>query len=76
MLTTAWSLLTHGNLPAKPVRLIGVGISNWADQETSQGDLFQAPQKRALDRKIVETIDSVTEKFGKPILQVGMSRKK
>ena len=76
MVTTAWSLLTHGDLPTKPVRLIGVGISHWAEQDASQRDLFEAQEQRALDRKIVETIDTVTEKFGRPILQVGLSRKK
>jgi len=76
MLATAWSLFINGDLPDKPVRLIGVGISAWAEQETSQPDLFEPTKQKAHDQKILETIDTVTEKFGKPILQVGMSRKK
>lgn len=76
MLETAWSLFNHGDLPDKPVRLIGVGLSEWAKQGASQADLFEAPEQRAHDKKILETIDTVTEKFGKPILQVGMARRK
>jgi DNA polymerase-4 len=76
MLETAWSLFNHGDLPDKPVRLIGVGLSEWAKQGASQADLFEAPEQRAHDKIILETIDTVTEKFGKPILQVGMARRK
>ena len=76
MLETAWSLFNHGDLPDKPVRLIGVGLSGWAKQGASQADLFEAPEQRAHDKIILETIDTVTEKFGKPILQVGISRQK
>ena len=74
MLETAWSLFNHGDLPDKPVRLIGVGLSGWAKRDTSQADLFEPVERRAHDKKILEAIDTVTEKFGKPILQVGMSR--
>lgn len=74
MLETAWSLFNHGDLPDKPVRLIGVGLSGWAKRDTSQVDLFEPVERRAHDKKILEAIDTVTEKFGKPILQVGMSR--
>jgi len=74
ILTTAWSLFINSALPSKPVRLIGVGISDWREQETAQADMFEPVEKRVHDKKILETIDTVTEKFGKPILQVGLSR--
>jgi DNA polymerase-4 len=76
MIDTAWSLFNHGDLPAKPVRLIGVGLSGWKKQDVSQADLFESAGQRAQDQKVLETIDTVTQKFGKPILQVGMSRRK
>ena len=79
MLSTAWSLFKEGNLPDKPVRLIGVGISSWSDKTAAQADLFEQPEQLVQDRKdqkILDAIDTVTEKFGKPILQVGLSRKK
>jgi DNA polymerase-4 len=74
MLETAWSLFNQGNLPDKPVRLIGIGLSGWAQRGASQADLFEPAEKGAHDKKILEAIDTVTEKFGKPILQVGLSR--
>jgi DNA polymerase-4 len=74
LLTTASSLLVNSNLPDKPVRLVGVGLSRWAHQAVTQTDLFAPAEQQEQDKKILETIDTVTEKFGKPILQVGMSR--
>jgi len=76
MLTTAWSLFTNGKLPDKPVRLIGVGISNWEQQQAAQTDLFEPAEQQAQDQKILEAIDTVAKKFGKPMLGVGISRKK
>ena len=76
MLKTAWSLFNNGNLPNKPIRLIGVGISGWAKPEAAQPDLFEPAEQQAHDQKILEAIDTVTKKFGKPMLGVGISRKK
>jgi len=76
MLSTAWSLFENSDLPDKPVRLIGVGISGWADQRSIQADLFAPAEQQAQDKKILDTIDTVTEKFGKPLLGVGLSRRK
>lgn len=76
MLSTAWSLFTQGDLPGKPVRLIGVSISGWADQHPAQADLFEPGEQKAQDQKILAAIDTVEEKFGKRFLQVGMSREK
>lgn len=76
MLATAWALFNRSNLPTKPVRLIGVGISDWGQREDAQADLFEAGDRPAQDRKILDAIDTVTEKFGKSMLSIGMSRKK
>jgi DNA polymerase-4 len=76
MLTTAWSLFNNGDLPDKPVRLIGVGISGWTEQTAAQADMFAPAEQKVHDQKILAAIDTVEEKFGKRILQVGMSRKK
>jgi hypothetical protein len=53
-----------------------VGISGWSEQTTAQADLFEPADHQAQDQKILQTIDTVTEKFGKPLLGVGLSRKK
>lgn len=75
MLTTAWSLFISGDLPDKPVRLIGVGISGWKEQDAAQADLFGLAEQKVHEQKILEAIDTVAVKFGKPILQVGMSHR-
>jgi DNA polymerase-4 len=75
ILKTAWQLFLDGKLPKKPVRLIGVGISGWEEDQPAQADLFDQPEQQQDNRQLLQTIDAVTEKFGKHMLQVGMSRK-
>jgi DNA polymerase-4 len=75
LLTTVWSLFNKGDLPDKPVRLIGLGISDWETVQAEQTDMFAAQDQKQADKKILDTIDSVAEKYGKPILQVGMAKK-
>ena len=75
MLKTAWQLFLGGNLPKKPVRLIGVGISSWEEDKPAQADLFDQPEQREDTQRLLKTIDAVSEKFGKSMLQVGLSRK-
>ena len=65
MLKTAWQLFLGGKLPKKPVRLIGVGISGWAENQPAQADLFEKPEQVNSNQRLLETIDDVTEKFGK-----------
>ncbi len=72
LLTTAWQLFLSGNLPDKPVRLIGVGISGWNDDQPEQADLFAAQVQREDKQRVLNTIDDVSEKFGKGLLQVGV----
>ena len=74
LLTTARQLFANGDLPDKPVRLIGIGLSGWGKEQSIQSDMFEPTEQREADKKILETIDTVTAKFGKSILQVGMSR--
>ena len=73
ILREAWTLFLHGKLPRKPVRLIGVGISDWqqSESEPAQADLFDQPQEREKDDRLLETLDRVTDRFGKGMLQVG-----
>ena len=71
----AWQLYLDGGLPQKPVRLIGVGISGWEAEPSAQADLFGVSENRAGDRRVLETIDAVEDKFGRGLLQVGAPRK-
>jgi DNA polymerase-4 len=75
MLKTAWRLFLDGKLPNKPVRLIGIGISGWEEDQPAQTDLFSQPEQQEDNKRLLKTIDAVTEKFGKHLLQVGVSRK-
>ncbi|MCB1871156.1 MAG: DNA polymerase IV, partial [Gammaproteobacteria bacterium] len=77
ILREAWTLFLNGNLPSKPVRLIGVGISDWRQTETKpvQADLFDQPQKREIDDRLLVTIDRVTDRFGKGMLQLGCAKR-
>ena len=65
-------MFLSGNLPDKPVRLIGVGISGWNDDQPEQADLFAAQVQREDKQRVLNTIDDVSEKFGKDLLQVGV----
>jgi DNA polymerase-4 len=75
LLKTAWRLFLDGKLPNKPVRLIGTGISGWEEHQPAQADLFDQPEQQEDNKRLLKTIDAVTEKFGKNLLQVGVSRK-
>ena len=75
ILGEAWRLFHHGKLPNKPVRLIGVGISRWAQAQSAQAELFGATQQRDKDERLLETIDRAAARFGKGALQVGCRTK-
>jgi DNA polymerase-4 len=75
MLKTAWRLFLDGKLPDKPVRLIGIGINGWEADHPAQSELFDQPEQQEDNKRLLKTIDAVTEKFGKHLLQVGVARK-
>lgn len=78
MLNTAWKLFNKSALPKKPVRLIGIGISGWADKAANQeqADLFSESVTNKTDEKILDAIDKLTDKYGKPLLKVGLGKQK
>ena len=41
---------------------------------TAQTDLFAQPEQQKQDKKILDAIDTVAEKFGKPMLGIGVVR--
>jgi DNA polymerase-4 len=75
ILREAWGLFLQGGLPHRPVRLIGVGVGGWGATGPVQGDLFAPSQERDRDERLLETIDSVTERFGKGVLRLGYAAK-
>jgi len=77
ILREAWALFLNGNLPRKPVRLIGVSISGWqqVESEPVQADLFDKPRAQEIDDRLLKTIDRVADRFGKGMLQLGCTAK-
>ena len=67
----ARALLQHGDLPKRPVRLIGVGISDWAKEGSTQTDLFSPSINREKDERLLQTLDEIEDRFGKGVLQLG-----
>jgi DNA polymerase-4 len=77
----AWELYRSGPWAARPVRLIGLGISGWQEDEdraAEQGELFEekASATVAKQDRFYETLDSVNEKFGRRSLRLGIRRLK
>jgi DNA polymerase-4 len=64
----AWSLHEQGRWPDKPVRLVGLGISELGPPPPVQGDLFSGGPDRghdsAEDRRLNATLDRINQRFG------------
>ncbi|MCP4285013.1 MAG: DNA polymerase IV, partial [Gammaproteobacteria bacterium] len=77
ILREAWALFLGSKLPSKPVRLIGVGISDWQQVKSNpvQADLFDQPRVPEIDDRLLKTIDRVADRFGKGMLQLGCTAK-
>jgi DNA polymerase-4 len=76
LLETGWRLFTNGTLPDRPVRLIGIGISGWGlpEMNQTQSDLFDTAPAPQTDKKILEAIDKLNDKYGKTLLKIGVSK--
>jgi len=74
---TAWSLFEAEPWAGRPVRLIGLGLSDWARETDGQRDLFDteatAPDPR--DGRLDEARDAIKRKFGQGYLQRGLNRR-
>jgi DNA polymerase IV len=67
----ARDLLNGPDLPRRPVRLVGVGLGDWADPGADQGDLFDGPRERARDDRLLQAIDRANARFGRGTLRIG-----
>ncbi|MFO7593841.1 MAG: DNA polymerase IV [Pseudomonadota bacterium] len=56
--------------PLEPVRLVGVGVSNFSDEEAKQADLF-ASAERERQHKLDSLMDQVQSRFGKTVIRRG-----
>ncbi len=66
----AWRLLESSGFLGRPVRLIGLGLSEWS--EDGQLDLFAPADAR--QRRLAAASDAIVERFGKEVL--GPTRKR
>lgn len=64
-----WDLYEESGYAGRPVRLIGVGLSDF--RETQQLDLFDEARRKK--KKVLSTQDSIVERFGKDL--IGVKRK-
>jgi len=75
LLATAWFLYDTADLPRKPVRLMGLGISELGPPQPAQRDLFDGGPNRTLDsardRSLNATLDRVNARFGPGALRRG-----
>ena len=63
--------LLHGAHDGKtPIRLIGVGLSNFTDDAETDLDLFPASEKQ---QKVLQAVDKLREKFGDDTIKIGGS---
>jgi DNA polymerase-4 len=77
----AWELFQLERWSSRPVRLIGLGITGWytdTSPAVEQGDLFEemTPEPDPKQDLLYETLDAVTEKFGRTSVRLGIRQKK
>jgi DNA polymerase-4 len=75
----AWNLFCQSNLPDKPVRLIGVGLSAWgaSSAQPMQDDLFSASNDSsgsAAPTQLLDALDKINNRYGDQGIQLGMRR--
>ncbi|MCL4236208.1 MAG: DNA polymerase IV [Deltaproteobacteria bacterium] len=61
---TAWDLYATSPYARRPVRLIGVGVSELGDRSGTQMSLLDAKSERR-DEQIYDAVDRIRDKFGK-----------
>ena len=71
----AWSLYRSSGHVGRPVRLIGVGLSEWEPPGPRQADLFTDPEHQERERRLYAALDRVGERFGRGKLGFGLPRK-
>ena len=68
--TEAWSLYMKSGFVDKPVRLIGVGISDWEGQRERQLDLFAQGEDHG-DDDLFSAVDEIKDRFGSDAIRLG-----
>jgi DNA polymerase-4 len=69
------ALLHRGGLPERPVRLIGVGLSDLGPPGAAQPDLFAAADD-ARGRRLGAALDGINARFGPGALRLGVPKRR
>lgn len=67
----AWELFVSSPFVDRPVRLIGLGVSDWGDGENTNLDLFSSAESDERQRRLYSVLDNAAERFGKGKLSLG-----
>ncbi len=71
ILRTARELYRDSGYAGRPLRLIGLGIQDWATGP-AMGDLFEDAPQNAKDQRLFQTLDAINDKFGQGKLRRGL----
>jgi DNA polymerase-4 len=73
----AWELFICSPFVDRPIRLIGVGISDWGDGRSGETlDLFASATGRERERRLYSMLDNAAERFGEGKLSLGVPTRK
>jgi DNA polymerase-4 len=72
----AWELFICSPFVDRPIRLIGVGISDWGDGRGETLDLFASGADRERERRLYSMLDDAAERFGEGKLSLGVPTRK
>ena len=67
----ARTLYEQSGYTGRAVRLVGVGLSDWAVEEPT-GDLFGDDPTRRRQQRLYQTLDQVKARFGRGIISLGL----
>jgi len=67
----AWELFQASSFAGRPVRLIGLGVSDWGDEEHRNLDLFNAAENDEREQRLYSMLDKAAERFGSGKLSLG-----
>lgn len=72
----AWELFVTSPFADRPVRLIGLGISDWGNNQNTNLDLFACEERDNREQRLYSMLDSAAERFGNGKLSLGAPARK